>query len=62
MTRIAVIPGDGIGVDVTAEAVKVIRSFVKRQRREKVKDYNHRYYVQVTRPRRERAKLMAAKS
>ena len=26
MTRIAVIPGDGIGVDVTAEAVKVIRA------------------------------------
>ncbi len=24
--RIAVIPGDGIGVDVTAEAVKVLRA------------------------------------
>ena len=24
--RIAVIPGDGIGVDVTAEAVKVVRA------------------------------------
>ena len=26
MMRIAVIPGDGIGVDVTAEAVKVVRA------------------------------------
>ena len=26
MSRIAVIPGDGIGIDVTAEAVKVVQA------------------------------------